>query len=252
MSHYLIMQMNGGRYGSTTILSPKGIATMHTTGAVLDAAGGGYAMGWVYVPPQESGVGGPLLYHNGETTGNFHSEMFILPTAQWGIILLTNVGDSKVGKGIQDHIVGGVINLLMGHEPPDAGLRASTLYPIVDGILVLISALVLWSALRLPRWSKKFGQRRHRLVRLGFRLTWELILPLALLIGLSIAGSGSNVSWSLLLFNVPDLGWWLIVTLSILLITGIIRAVLSFRIPRRKHAGTRIQAPSPSASLSLK
>ena len=252
MSHYLIMQMNGGRYGSTTILSPKGIATMHTTGAVLDAAGGGYAMGWVYVPPQESGVGGPLLYHNGETTGNFHSEMFILPTAQWGIILLTNVGDSKVGKGIQDHIVGGVINLLMGHEPPDAGLRASTLYPIVDGILVLISVLVLWSALRLPRWSKKFGQRRHRLVRLGFRLTWELILPLALLIGLSIAGSGSNVSWSLLLFNVPDLGWWLIVTLSILLITGIIRAVLSFRILRRKHAGTRIQAPSPSASLSLK
>jgi CubicO group peptidase (beta-lactamase class C family) len=46
LAHYLIAQMNGGRFGSATVLSPTGIATMHAPG-VAGARGGSYGMGWV-------------------------------------------------------------------------------------------------------------------------------------------------------------------------------------------------------------
>src|SRR6266699_3289215 len=51
MTHYLVAQMNGGRFGSATVLSPAGIATMHAPGVALPPGGvqeatGSYGMGW--------------------------------------------------------------------------------------------------------------------------------------------------------------------------------------------------------------
>jgi CubicO group peptidase (beta-lactamase class C family) len=250
MSHYLVMQMNGGHYANASVLSSKGIATMHAPGVTIDALGGGYGMGWEYVSPRENDTGGPLYLHNGETTGNFHSEMLIEAAPQWGIILLTNIGDSKVFKGIQEGIIKGIAEMLIGHAPADAGLRASTVYLIIDGLLGVISILVLVSVARLPRWYKKFAQRRHRLLRLSLRLSWELVLPLTLLIGLTISGSGSKGSWPQLLLALPDLGWWLLITLVVVLTTGIIRGVLAFRVLRRKDADRPLTALSPSPSLT--
>ncbi len=39
MTHYLVAQMNGGRFGSATVLSPAGIATMHAPGTALTEGG---------------------------------------------------------------------------------------------------------------------------------------------------------------------------------------------------------------------
>jgi len=39
MTHYLVTQMNGGRFGSATVLSPAGIATMHAPGTALTEGG---------------------------------------------------------------------------------------------------------------------------------------------------------------------------------------------------------------------
>src|SRR5205807_8147276 len=49
LTHYLIAQMNEGRFGSATVLSSAGITTMHAPGVALPKGGthtGSYSMGW--------------------------------------------------------------------------------------------------------------------------------------------------------------------------------------------------------------
>ena len=75
MSHYLLAQVNDGRYGSTAVLSPQGIATLHAPAAPTGAGWEphtAYAMGWY------NGTinGVPAIYHGGDIL-NFHSDMFI-------------------------------------------------------------------------------------------------------------------------------------------------------------------------------
>ena len=128
----------------------------------------------------------------------------------------------------------------MGGEPPAAGLSLGTFYLLADGFVILISALVLWSLLRLPRWYKRFGQLPNSR-RVIVPLMRELLLPVALFLGIPVVVG----SWSDLVFSYPDLGWWLLVTLACLLLTGISRGMLAFLVLRRKAAPTRLASASP-------
>jgi len=244
MSHYLVAQMNGGHSGSVSLLSPTGIATMHTPVAVSDAAqpGSRYGMGW-FIGPQ-GGV--QAIYHPGDTN-TFNALMLIEPQNRWGAILLMNLNSAVAGNAIAE-IDAGVASLLAGREPSSAGFSLNGAYLPIDGVLALISILVLWPLLRLPWWSKKLERRQqrrqHPLVRVILPLLRELVLPLILLLAIRPGPS--------FLFKYPDLGSWLLVMLALLLITGIIRVVLAFRILRRKRADTRMEEPAPpSTSPSL-
>src|SRR5919205_4472939 len=46
MSHYLIAQLNDGTYGKKHVVSPQGIATLHSAGAQMSPSSS-YGMGWV-------------------------------------------------------------------------------------------------------------------------------------------------------------------------------------------------------------
>ncbi len=237
MSHYLIAQMNNGRYGSTSVLSPKGIATMHAPAApeVVEAYGPNtaYGMGWFNGPIN----GVPAVWHDGITPTS-HAFMVIEPQIHWGAILLVNANNFLVNSLTFQHIQAGVAGLLAGHEPPQTSLNLTTLYLIIDGIIVLISALVLWPLLRLPWWYKRFQQRpRHRVLRLALPLARELILPVLILI---------VPSWPSLLFYYPDIGWWLAGIIALLFITAIIRIVLAFLALRKKSVEVLSTTPSPT------
>lgn len=236
MTHYLIAQMNDGRYGDTAVLSPQGIAALHapavpnpTTGMPFgpDTA---YGMGWHI----GSIAGVPTIWHDGISTA-YHSFMLIEPQSQWGAILLvnanTNIPNTGNGNTFFYDLYAGLARLLAGQEPPATGLGLGSFYFLADGFIILISTLVLWFLLRLPRWYRQFSQRpRYR--QAIAPLAREVLLPLILLPGLPlIAGA-----WSDLLFNDPDLGWWLLITLALLLITGISRGVLVLLVLRRKDA----------------
>jgi CubicO group peptidase (beta-lactamase class C family) len=245
MSHYLIAQTNNGRYGDAAVLSPSGIVAMHapavpnpTTGPPF-GPGTAYGMGWHIGPI----AGVPTIWHDGVTSA-YHSLMLIEPQNSWGAILLVNADTTIPSTGNGNtffyEFYAGLARLLAGEEPPAAGLSLSTFYFLADGFIILISVLVPWSLLRLPRWYKRFGQRPHSR-RVIVPLVRELLLPLVLFFGLPFVVG----SWSDLLFSYPDLGWWLLVTLACLLLTGIIRGVLAFLVLRRKDASTRLASPSP-------
>jgi CubicO group peptidase (beta-lactamase class C family) len=260
MSHYLIAQMNDGRYGTVSVLSPTGIATLHAPAVAADASGSTYGMGWINLSPQASGIDLPLLWHSGDTD-SFHAEMFIEPKEHWGgIVLINATGNNELTFPALQRVFAGVANLLLvGREPAAAcwfqglacGLSVKTLYLIIDSVLVLIAAFVLWSALRLPWWYKKMRKRsQHRLLRGVLPLVYGLVLSLVLFIGFPLL-IGEGDQWHVLVYTLPDLSYWLLASLALLVITGIIKVALTVRLLRRKEADTALMTPTaPSPSLT--
>jgi CubicO group peptidase (beta-lactamase class C family) len=239
MSHYLIAQMNGGHYGNASVLSPADITTMHAPAAEM-IPGAMYGMGWVYQSAKDSGAGTTLIWHNGETL-SFHADMFIEPQGQWAAVMLMNTAAlNPLAEAAIENLRVGVASMLAGHVPPSSP-NLSVSYYVIDAIVLLISILVLVSALRLPHWNRKFGQRRgQRVLRVGLRLVWELVLPVVLLISIPNMFN----SWNEFLFTFPDLGPWIIIILAIMIITAITRIVLVVLALRRKRDESPVVTPT--------
>src|SRR6266516_1343796 len=245
MTHYLVAQMNGGRFGSTSVLSSAGIATMHAPGVPQEGGRGFYGMGWV----NGSLAGVPAIWHGGNIF-HFHALMLIEPQTHWGAILLVNA-NSVIPPGLTS-LDPGVTRLLAGQTPQDS-MSLTTVYLILDGVLAVLLALAVFPLLRLRRWATKFEQRKPRklqFIHLGLRLTWDIALPVALLLGVTLfASSFGAPSWYWILLTWPDLGSWILAICALLLLTAVLRAVLAIRVLRRKGAETSPVAAPPSPSL---
>src|SRR6266496_5280067 len=250
MTHYLVAQMNGGRFGSATVLSPTGIATTHAPGVAItegSGIGSSYAMGW----NNGTLAGIPAIWHDGAEP-NVSTRLLIEPQTHWGAILLVNANNFIPVAGANSALTSleaGVTRLLAG-QAPQASMSLTTLYLIIDGVLVVLSALAVFPLLRLRRWSRRFEQRQQRrpqFIRLGLRLTWDVALPVAILLGASLFASllGAT-SWYWILLVWPDLGLWILAICTLLLLTGVLRAVLAIRVLRRTAAQTPAVTPSPS------
>jgi CubicO group peptidase (beta-lactamase class C family) len=194
MSHYLIAQLNGGRYGGHRILSAEGIAHLHRGTAAIGGTDS-YAMGWV----ASTGVDGKRFVWHGGDTGGSHAYMAVLPHTAWGVVVLTN-GSNDLRPNGQDFIAQGVMARLLGHQPyTPPGLLAQpytlVLLAILTGGLLQIAGiartLVLWR-----RWSRSATRRprtrRQVLIRVGapFALNagWAALLLVVLpaLLGLPL------------------------------------------------------------------
>lgn len=168
MAHYLIAQVNGGTYSENQVVSPAGIAALHSAGAQMGSSSS-YGMGWII--RSQSGL--TRFEHNGDTS-NFHSNMLVLPDQRIGIVVLTNIGASNNAAALNLPIEG-VAAILRGHglservdPPPDL------IGPAIPLAALLI--LILWivgSYLVIKRW-----QRRGELPLRGMRRFWHYILPL--------------------------------------------------------------------------
>jgi CubicO group peptidase (beta-lactamase class C family) len=242
MTHYLVAQMNGGRFGSPSVLSEASITTMHAPGVPREGGSGSYGMGWL----NGSLAGVPALWHGGNTF-HFHTLLLIEPQIHWGAILLVNA-NSFIPPGLES-LDAGVTRLLAG-QTPQASPSQTTVYLILDGVLVVLSALAIFPLLRLRRWARKFEQRQQRrpqFIRLGLRLTWDIALPVALLLGASLFASVLGAtSWSWILLGWPDLGSWVLAICALLLLTAVLRAVLAIRVLRRTAGQKAAVTPSPS------
>jgi CubicO group peptidase (beta-lactamase class C family) len=250
MTHYLVAQMNGGRFGSATVLSPTGIATLHAPGvAITEGSGTGssYGMGWINGTLARL----PAIWHDG-TEPHFSTRLLIEPQTHWGVVLLENAnnfipldGENTALLSLED----GVTHLLAG-QAPQASLSLGTLYLILDGVLVVLSALAILPLLRLRRWSRRFEQRqrqRPQFLRLGLRLAWDVALPVALLLLLLwFVNNFNGATFYDVWLTYPDLDSWLLVICALLLLTAICRAVLAIRVLRRTAAQRSAVTPSPS------
>jgi CubicO group peptidase (beta-lactamase class C family) len=241
MGHYLIAQLNRGRYKDARILSPEGIAMLHTGGpnALINPSGGetsksgSYAMGWV------DGMiyGVPAVWHNGDDS-RFGSIMVMAKTG-WGMALMVNSSNPLSELEPTEYLFSGATRLLGGLEPNDIGLPyVGTVYLVFNSILFALSVLLLAGALRLPAWNRRLrrslpGRPVWRSVLSGLRVAGELLLAVAIIIGVPALIS----SWDLLFFGVPDLGGWLAAASAVLMASGLTRGVLLTRALFQARAG---------------
>lgn len=118
MTHYVLAQLNGGRYQEAQILSAAGIEALHTPGVSLrnDV---GYAMGWLTWTFEEAARAGEsvpgAVSHIGTWTG-FTSNVVLIPEKQIGIVLLLNSGDET--RGSEYFRLGWDVALLALDQPP--------------------------------------------------------------------------------------------------------------------------------------
>src|SRR4029077_18114124 len=91
MTHYLLAQLNGGRYLDASMLSAHAVDELHRPAVATPKAGTSYAMGWFVGPIN----GIPAIHHQGETF-NFHANAVLVPESRVGVILLMNAENSLV------------------------------------------------------------------------------------------------------------------------------------------------------------
>jgi CubicO group peptidase (beta-lactamase class C family) len=232
LSHYLIAQLNHGRYGNVTVLSPDGIVEMHHP-AVAAFDGNQYAMGWFVGQSGDL----PVVWHNGTVPG-FNAKMMLVPSQGLGVVALMN-SSSQVNQARSEAIVDGVISLLQGRTPapvPENQI-ASVLYAVICVIAIIPLINVSGSVRALRRWRANPSQHPR-----GVRLAWRIgiVFGLNLLVAflfLIVQPQlfGIDLRGTLLLS--PDIGVIMILGIIIALGWCILYPLLLWRLPR--HGSTR-------------
>jgi hypothetical protein len=221
MSHYLIAQLNGGRYGDAQILSPAGIAEMHSPGVDANSMGvdlGDYGMGWIITATSQ----GNRIWHDG-TNPDYFSYMALLPKQNRGMVLLVNANQLVMNFTLAE-IGGRAASLLAGVQPEATpwvvvtwSLRAFLIVPVLQ-------ILGVFMTLRAVRRWRTDASRRPGPIRKWLHIMLPAILNLVLAFcALYLVTSGVLKFY---LFYMADLTWLALICGSFALIWIFVRTRL--------------------------
>ena len=205
MAHYLIAQLNEGRYDDAQILSPAGIAEMQRPAAEFNMMGvsmGQYGMGWFINDRDQVRI----VSHTG-VVPDFFAYMAIVPEQKKGFVLLMNADHFLMSNLALDEVGMGAARLLAGAQPDP--VRWGIIIPWMLRSLLLIPAFqmlgVAVTLLRLRRWRRYPNTRPSR----GRMWSLHILLPMIpnlLIAATPIALVASTLSGFLLLYA-PDISW---------------------------------------------
>ena len=248
MSHYLIAQLNNGRYRSEPVLSAEGVDELHRPAVQTPGTATSYGMGWFVGPIN----GIPAIHHQGETF-DFHANAVLVPGSRTGIIVLIN-GENSIDLFLNSRmgtISEGVASLLEGRDPapPPSNRITFVLWALLFAVLMLqLRGLVRWSA-ALRRGHVPSGRLRPRLrigLWLAFSLGWAalvlVLVPKQLGLSLFVAAQG-----------LPDLAFVLLLSGLVALCWGIVRTIWAYatlRAAARRHGNPLTATTGAVASRS--
>ncbi|MFG1733563.1 serine hydrolase domain-containing protein [Paenibacillus sp. 843] len=218
MSHYLIAQMNGGRFEKDSVLTSESIRLMQT-----EPVPGTYAMGWSsdYINDlQVIGSPGGLL--------GFQAQAFMVPEQQLGVIVFANVLDAidaawpKTHVITTTHIATGVINKLNEQPIGGSGLSISQKYLLVNGLIIILSIWLLYSTARTAK--RCFERRRddHSVhTKISFGVISRIVLHFApLFIILLLSLTQMVPLWHIATIFQPDVVPWLKIMTGLMALKG--------------------------------
>jgi len=248
MTHYLIAQLNAGRYADTSVLSPEGVVAMHRPAVKEGDRDIFYGMGW----ERRSTLSGvPVIQHDG-TNSNFYADMVLEPEGRWGVVILANFNSFNLNGGRLQALSGGVISQLKGQAPPEVPMPH---HPILASAMLLVAVVSVLQALGIIRSVVLFRRWRAQPNRRP-RRRWVA----ALRVGVPLV---SNVGWGLFmligypqllyplsatLLLVPDLGYLVVVSGGVALTWGILRTVLAYLVLRKTGTSKATGASVPKAT----
>ncbi len=260
MGHFMISQMNSGRYQDHAVLSPQGIAAMQ-----VEPPPGVYGLGW-----ESTRINGRRLINmDGAITGS-QTSLFIDPQAGVGVFVAANAMNALDGlssslstaslgaRSVQELIQGiihpednktlqlsalitargmslSVLSMATQQPLPPQGPGQRRVSLIFDLVLLVLTGLLCLSVARIPRWYRRLEQQginsRSDLARLNARTAISHFTgPLALLYAVLAVPS-----WILLVLLQIDLVGWLYAVASILSLKGILKIALATRIFKRSQ-----------------
>lgn len=231
MSHYLMAQMNGGRFENDAVLSSESIRLMQT-----EPAPGTYAMGWM--TGNINGV--PVIGQPGGSIG-FQAQTYMVPEQQLGVIVFANVLDAidaawpnKTHVITTTHIASGVINLLNGQPIGGSGLSILQKYWIVNGLIFMLSAWLLYTTARTAkRCLGPWNPHNSVHPEISIKVILRIVLNFAGLFIILILSMTQVVPvWHIATIYQPDVILWLKIMTIIMALKGsteIIRLVRAMR-----------------------
>jgi len=230
MTHYLIAQLNGGRYSTSSVLSPAGVAELHQPGAPTPKTGTSYAMGWFVGPINKI----PAIYHQGEVP-NFHANAVLVPESRTGVIVLMNA-QNNVDLFSVDRmatISEGVTSLLEGREPPPppSSIVSFLIYAVLFAVIVLQLRGMTRSVVALRRGGR-VGPWWRIALSLAVSLAWALLV-------LVLLPKQFGVSLRVLAQGFPDLAYILIISGVVALVWGLVRATWAYSTLRKARRSER-------------
>ncbi len=199
IAHYLIAQLNEGRYQNKMLISAASVAQLHEP-AVLAWGSSTYAMGWVNDRVNDVAI----QYHGGELA-NFSANATLIPSQRWGIVILTNVFPGLIGDPIRKLYVG-IINILQGSNPPQLHVELGNRLLVFGLPLVLLAQMGY--LLRSCRQNITQSLIKHQL---NGRYWWihiylPTILHSSIAVGfLVVLPLGTKVPLSIMLLAQPDI-----------------------------------------------
>jgi CubicO group peptidase (beta-lactamase class C family) len=225
MGHYLIAQLNDGRYRDAQLLSPASMADVQRPAVRAAGMGvdmGAYAMGW-FVAETDQGV---RCWHNGQVPDYF-AYMALLPEQQRGLVVLINSNQMLLNFALLG-VGEGAAALLSGTKPDPFPFVA---IPWMLRSFLLIPAIQVGGVLRTRRRVRRW--QADPASRPGPARLWllELALPGLLNLGVGASALGllaTNLRPMLRLF-MPDLYWLMVLSGGFASLWIVVRARLILR-----------------------
>src|SRR5215210_3409087 len=228
MTHYLIAQLNSGRYADASVLSPEGVAAMHRPAVKEGDRDIFYGMGW----ERRSTLSGvPVIQHDG-TNSNFYADMVLEPEGRWGVVILANFNSFNLNGGGLQALSGGVISQLHGQAPPDVPMPH---HPILASAMLLVAVVsilqvlgIVRSVVLLRRWRTQPHRRPRRRWVVALRVGLPLVLNVGWGLFMLIGYPSLLYPLSATMLLVPDLGYLVVVSGVVALSWGIVRTVVAY------------------------
>ncbi|WMJ86015.1 serine hydrolase domain-containing protein [Anaerocolumna sp. MB42-C2] len=228
ISKYIIALLNGGNYNHRQILSESGVTGLMTPSVKISEYVS-YGLGWY--------VTSGSVYHGGEFT-NYQSKVKLLPEDSIGVVIMYNTSSIVFTRlfrtGYRDRIESGIISILYGYEPdsvqPGSGIfdlnryPMSVTYTIYIGLYLFIGILLLISAIRLKNFYPGLQKYKKNIyMKLIYTMLIQVFLPVLAVVLLPVI---TGMPWSFIVFYVPDLGYFILLSAGIDLLLGIIKVIL--------------------------
>jgi CubicO group peptidase (beta-lactamase class C family) len=230
MSHYLISQLNGGRYAGKSVLSPDGIRQLHRPAVHTPDTDTSYGMGWFVGPVNDI----PAIHHQGETF-NFHSNVVLIPQSRRGVVVLMNAENSLdlFTNGRMGTIADGVASLLEGQEPPSPPSNAPIfiVYAALFALLALQARGIAKAVVELRRGQVRRG-RIGPAWRVGLSLLLSLVWAAFVLV---LVPKQLGLPLSILATGFPDLVYLLLVSALAAVSWAIVKAIWTYAALRGEH-----------------
>jgi len=219
MSHYLLAQMNGGRFGEHSVLSSENTRLMQT-----EPVPGTYAMGWM----TDHINGLQVIGQPGGSIG-FQAQTYMVPEQQLGVIVFANVLDAidaswpnKTHVITTTHIATGVISLLNNEPIAGSGLSISQKYGVVNGLLFLLGVWLLYTTYRTAkRCFGPWSPDKSKPAKISIKVTARILLNFAgLILVLLLSMTQVLPVWHIATIYQPDLILWLKVMTVLMALKG--------------------------------